>query len=192
MDARKFLTLDLNPDFESLNLFWSFPLIILPFVLIPGCWNRPAAAAAIFSARPRKRQARGASSPTISLSWAQPSSAISTAPTTQMLPCRHAATSPVMIHTNACLASPMPHPPKTREITCAAISPSAGDRQSRRYHRLRRARPAATRRRESPTAMSATAATRPMIWQVRARGERGSGSEVCPGMDNSGLFTFPR
>lgn len=93
-----------------------------------------------------------------------------------------------MIHTNACLAPPMPHPPQTREITCAAIFPSAGDRRSRRYRRPRRARSAATRR-ASPTAMPAAIPS--MIRQVRARGERGSGSKVCPGVDNSGLSAFP-
>lgn len=152
--------------------------------------------AAIFSARPRKR-ARGASRLTISPSWARPSSATSTAPTTRTPPSRHAAASPVMIHTNACLAPPMFHPPpQTREITCAAIFPSAGDRRSRRYrrapqHRPQRARPAAANRRASPTAMPATAATPSMISQVRARGERGSGSKACPGADNTGLSTFP-
>lgn len=100
-----------------------------------------------------------------------------------------------MIHTNVCLAPPMSHSPQTREITCAAIFPSAGDRRSRRYRRAprrrpRRARPAATRHRASPTAMPA--AIPPMIWQVRACGERGSGSEICLGVDNSGLSTFPQ
>lgn len=143
------------------------------FVSILGCWNHPAAAAAIFSARPRKRRARGASRLTISPSWVRPSSATPTAPTARTLPCPRAATSLVMIHTIACLAPPMPHPPPP-EITCAAIFPWAGDRRSRRYRRAprrhpRRAQPAATRRRASPTAMPATAATPPMIWQVRAR-----------------------
>jgi len=91
-----------------------------------------------------------------------------TAPTTRPLLCRLAATSPVMIHTNACLAPPMPHPPQTREITCAAIFPSAGNRRSRRNRRAprcrpRRARPATIRRQASPMAMPATAATPPMI-----------------------------
>lgn len=142
------------------------------FIFVSGCWNRPVVVAATFSARPRRRRARVASRPTISPSWARRCSATPTAPTARHPPCHRAPTSPVMIHTNACLAPPMPPPPsQMREITCAAISfPSAGDRRSRRCRRrrLRRARPAATaiRHRASLTALPATAAS--TISQVRA------------------------
>lgn len=88
----------------------------------------------------------------------------------------------------------MPHSPQTREITCAAIFPSAGDRRSRRYRqrrRPRRARPAATRRRALPTAMPAMPATSLMTRQVRARDECGSGSEVYPRGGRQWSVHFP-
>lgn len=168
---RKLVALLIFGEHKTWSFNFSFSNLSV-FIFVPGCWNRPVVAAVTFSARPWRRRARVASRPTISPSWARPCSAMaSTAPTAQPPSYLRAPTSPVMIHTNACLALPMPHPtPQTREITCAAISPSAGDRRSRRCRRRRppRARPAATaiRRRASLTALPATAAS--TISQVRA------------------------
>lgn len=143
------------------------------------------------------------SRPTISPSWARRCSATPTAPTAPTPRCHRAPTSPVMIHTNACLVPPMPHsPPQTREITCAAIYPSAGAlrRRSRRYRRAPRCRPPRARsaaaaaapatRRASPTALPATAAT--TIFQVRDKSRTRKRLANYPGVSQSFCSSFSR